>query len=62
MTTDGKKECPNCAVDIPKSSQRCPVCGYEFPLPKSGLFKLVTIILIILFMIPLIHFLIRLLK
>jgi predicted amidophosphoribosyltransferase len=62
LATDGKKECPNCAVDVPKMSQRCPVCGYEFPQQKSGLFKLVAIILIILFMIPLIHFLIRLLK
>ncbi len=62
MAIDGKKECPNCAVGIPKQNQRCPVCGYEFPRPKSGLFKLVAIILIILFLIPLVHFLIRLLK
>jgi predicted nucleic acid-binding Zn ribbon protein len=59
---NGKKECPNCAAEIPGQSERCPICSYEFPRPKSGLFKWVAIILIILFLIPLIRFLIRLLK
>jgi ribosomal protein L40E len=62
LTGTGKKECPNCAAEIPWQSERCPICSYEFPRPKSGLFKLISIILIILFLIPLIHFLIRLLK
>jgi len=57
-----RKECPNCAMDVPKDSQRCPICGYEFPQPKSGLFKWIAIILIILFLIPLVHLLIRVLK
>jgi len=57
-----RKECPNCAVEVPKDSQRCPVCGYEFPQPKSRLFKWVAIILIILFLIPLVHLLIRALR
>ncbi len=59
---NGKRECPNCAVEVPKTSQRCPICSYEFPRHKSGLFKLVAIILIILFLIPLVHLAIRLLK
>ncbi|KPL05495.1 MAG: hypothetical protein AMJ73_00420 [candidate division Zixibacteria bacterium SM1_73] len=57
-----RKECPNCAVKIPKDSRRCPICGYEFPQPKSRFFTWVAIILIILFLIPLIRLLISLLK
>lgn len=62
MAENGKKECPNCLVEVPKHNERCPICSYEFPQPKSGLFKWVAIILIILFLIPLIRFLIRWLK
>ena len=62
MIGSKKKECPNCAVDVPKGSLRCPICGYEFPQPKSGVFKWIAIILIILFLIPLVHLLIRALK
>ncbi len=62
MIGSKRKECPNCAMDVPKDSQRCPICGYEFPQPKSGLFKWIAIILIILFLIPLVHLLIRVLK
>lgn len=62
MSGNGKKECPNCAVEVPGQSQRCPICGYEFPRGKSGLFRLVAIVLIILFLIPLVRFLIGLLK
>ncbi|MCJ7578242.1 MAG: hypothetical protein MUO91_07295 [candidate division Zixibacteria bacterium] len=57
-----KKECPNCAVGAPKNSQRCPICGYEFPQPKSRLFTWVVIILIIVFLIPLIRLLFTILK
>jgi len=57
-----RKECPNCAVEVPKDSQRCPICGYEFPQPKSKLLKWVAIILIVIFLIPLVTLLIRLLK
>jgi RNA polymerase subunit RPABC4/transcription elongation factor Spt4 len=58
----GKRECPNCAVEVPKHGERCPICGYEFPQSKSGFPKWVAIILILLFLIPLIHFLIHLFK
>jgi RNA polymerase subunit RPABC4/transcription elongation factor Spt4 len=57
-----KKECPNCAVDVPKDRQRCPICGYEFPQPKSRLFTWIAIILILLFLIPLIRYLMSILK
>lgn len=62
MIGSKKKECPNCAVDIPKNSRLCPICGYELPQPKSGLFKWIAIILIILFLIPLVHLLIGALR
>jgi RNA polymerase subunit RPABC4/transcription elongation factor Spt4 len=58
----GKRECPNCAVEVPKHGERCPICGYEFPQPKSRMFKWVAIILILLFLIPAATLLIRLLK
>lgn len=57
-----KRECPNCAVEVPEESQRCYICGYEFPQPKSKLSKWVAILLIIIFLIPLVVFLIRALK
>lgn len=62
MVGNRKRECPNCAVDVPKGSRRCPICGYEFPRPKSRLFKWIAIVLIILFLIPLVRLVIGLLK
>lgn len=62
MVGDRKTECPNCAVDVPKGSRRCPVCGYEFPRSKPGLFKWIAIVLLIIFLIPLLRMLIGLLK
>ncbi|MCA6363534.1 MAG: hypothetical protein IM638_10885 [Bacteroidetes bacterium] len=30
------KECPSCAMEIPKNAEECPVCNFEFPVqPKS---------------------------
>jgi hypothetical protein len=49
-------------MDVPKGSRRCPICGYEFPQPKSRLFKWIAIVLIILFLIPLVRLVIGLLK
>lgn len=57
-----KKECPNCAVEVPKEKESCPLCGYEFPQPQSKLSKWVAILLILLFLIPLVMILIRWLK
>lgn len=59
-----KRECPNCAVELPEGGEHCPICGYEFP-QSGGKRKLITwvaIILIILFLIPLVSFLIHILK
>jgi len=62
MFFGGKKECPNCAMEVPKDSKVCHVCGYEFPEGKGKTFTLIVLILIILFMLPLIKFLISILK
>ena len=29
------RECPSCATRIPGNSNRCPLCGYEFPHPSG---------------------------
>ena len=62
MVGDRKRECPNCAMEVPKDSRHCPICSYEFPRPKSRSFKWIAIVLIILFLIPLIRLVIGLLK
>ena len=53
------KECPSCAMDIDKSAEECPICGYEFPKQRSY-FKWVAVLLVILFLYPLIRLLLRL--
>ena len=62
MFFGGKKECPNCAIEVPKDSKVCYVCGYEFPERKGKTFTLIALILIILFLLPLIKFLLSLFK
>jgi hypothetical protein len=46
------KECPSCAVDIDRSSEVCPICGYEFPVRKP-LLTWTAVVLLILFIYPL---------
>lgn len=43
-----KKECPSCAVEIDKTEDICPICGYEFPKQTSTL-KWVACFMLILF-------------
>lgn len=62
MFSGGKKECPNCAAQVPKDSKLCYVCGYEFPQGKGKAFGLIAIILLILFLLPLVKFLVSLFK
>lgn len=57
-----RRECPNCAVEVPGGGERCPICGYEFPEPKSKLNRWGAIVLVIVFLIPLVTLLIRLLR
>ena len=62
MVGNRKRECPNCATEVPKDSRHCPICSYEFPPPKSRSSKWIAIVLIILFLIPLVRLVIGLLK
>ena len=33
----GRKECPNCAMEIAANENACPICGYVFPArPRGG--------------------------
>ena len=32
QTDFGTRECPGCALEVPANENRCPVCGYEFPV------------------------------
>ena len=57
-----KRECPNCAVEVPEDRESCYICGYEFPQTRKRFSKWVAIILIIIFLIPLVTLLIRLLR
>ncbi len=34
-TDFGLRSCPSCATHVPLNSNRCPICGYEFPHPTS---------------------------
>ncbi|MEM1042142.1 MAG: zinc ribbon domain-containing protein [Bacteroidota bacterium] len=34
--TDGRRECPSCAVAVDAAAAVCPLCGYEFPEPRTG--------------------------
>ncbi|KPL02468.1 MAG: hypothetical protein AMJ90_05765 [candidate division Zixibacteria bacterium SM23_73_2] len=54
-----KKECPNCATEIPEESKVCYICGYEFPQHKTKgkVFWIAGIVLLILFMLSLVKFL-----
>jgi len=28
----GSRECPSCACEIPQNVNKCPICGYLFPV------------------------------
>ncbi|MCG2589959.1 zinc ribbon domain-containing protein [Rhodohalobacter sulfatireducens] len=44
------KECPGCAMDVPKDADVCPICGYEFPKQplsvKIGVWILIFLLLL----------------
>ncbi len=31
-----ERECPSCAMSVEAEAEVCPVCGYEFPEPRTG--------------------------
>jgi predicted amidophosphoribosyltransferase len=32
----GRKECPNCGMEIAANENACPICGYVFPACPRG--------------------------
>lgn len=61
MAVEGQKECPSCAVEVPRSARVCPICGYEFPrIPV--LHRAVFLVVLIAFVLPLIVALLRYLR
>jgi RNA polymerase subunit RPABC4/transcription elongation factor Spt4 len=45
-----KRECPSCAMEVDSKNESCPICGYEFPDYSKG-FKLLAVLLVILFLL-----------
>ncbi|MFN9596591.1 MAG: hypothetical protein ACK560_07360 [Bacteroidota bacterium] len=41
-----KQECPSCAMMVDEGLDECPICGYEFTQPSSGI-KWVAIALLL---------------
>lgn len=58
-TMEPERECPACALSVPADAETCPMCGYEFPLPKAGmrLSAWLFVILMVLFAVPLLAWL-----
>ncbi len=50
----GMRECPNCAVEVPANENRCPICGYEFPVrgPLQRRVLWIVVLLLILLLWP----------
>lgn len=48
------KECPGCAVAVEEHLERCPICGYEFPVAGRRR-KWAAIVLLIVFSYPLLQ-------
>ena len=46
---ESRIECPSCALEVDKSEETCPFCGYEFPREKSSLkyFALLVVLLLL---------------
>jgi len=49
----GHRECPSCATEVPANNNRCPICGYEFPVTpphwKATVWVVAVILLVIIF-------------
>ena len=55
----GVRECPSCAMEVPSDAEVCPMCGYEFPVPKTGVraSAWLFVALMVLFAVPLLAWL-----
>ncbi len=60
----GQRECPSCASMVSDDEERCLICGYEFPTIARGRNwrGWVAIVLLLIFVYPLIRFIINLLR
>lgn len=49
------RECPSCAMEVDADTSECPICGYEFPVPKAGVTASawLFVALLVLFAVPL---------
>jgi len=45
-----QKECPSCAMEVPRDAKVCPICGYEFP-QGNKFFSLIVILMLILILL-----------
>ena len=54
-TMEPTRECPSCAMEVDADASACPVCGYEFPVPRAGFTASawLFVILMVLFALPL---------
>lgn len=54
-----RRECPACAMDAPLDAPECPLCGYEFPVEKTGvrMSAWLMVLLMVLFALPLLAWL-----
>jgi RNA polymerase subunit RPABC4/transcription elongation factor Spt4 len=41
------RECPSCAMEVDKSAEICPVCGYEFPKQNKGVIIMAWIMILL---------------
>ena len=44
----GRRECPSCACEGAANHNRCPICGYEFPVAHPARRSLLAIIALLL--------------
>lgn len=45
-----EKECPSCAMNVPRDEKVCPICGYEFP-DQSSTFKFAVVVMTLIFIL-----------
>ena len=58
------KECPSCASEVPSDAESCFICGYEFAgaSPRRNWRVWVAVLLLVVFLYPLVRFLISLFR
>lgn len=47
----GLRECPSCATEVPANHNRCPICGYEFPVMPAARRTTVWLVALVLLVI-----------